>query len=260
MEGSEENRKTRKKLENKLRKIWRQRNNFDHMPRLREGAFGGMAREYTIPANMPGGVRELLFMVKTEILRLLESSRKPLKFQLVLLCVFERRDRATGETQTISHYINSGHNAEVYPVTNISEKYDTLCAIIEKKFSEFQKKGSGWRLRNMVRLDIGVTKFLVNRGAGFAEIPKFLVKRKAIINVKNDDDFCFRWAVTCALHPVKKNGNIPLPDPLELEIPELPNHGSFAVPVKCQLPVMSYSDKMRLHRSKVWLTCLRLTI
>jgi hypothetical protein len=140
-------------------------------------------------------------MVKTEILRLLESSRKPLKFQLVLLCVFERIDRATGEAQTISHYINSGHNAEVYPVTNISEKYDTLCAIIEKKFSEFQKKGSGWRLRN-----------------------------------------------------------IPLPDPLELEIPELPNHGSFAVPVKCQLPVMSYSDKMRLHRSKVWLTCLRLTI
>jgi hypothetical protein len=56
MEGSEENRKTRKKLENKLRKIWRQRNNFDRMPRLREGAFGGMVREYTIPANMPGGV------------------------------------------------------------------------------------------------------------------------------------------------------------------------------------------------------------
>jgi hypothetical protein len=60
----------------------------------------------------------------------------------------------------------------------------------------------------MVRLDIGVTEFLVNRGAGFAEIPEFLVKRKAIINVKNDDDFCFRWAVTRALHPVRKNGNI----------------------------------------------------
>ena len=60
----------------------------------------------------------------------------------------------------------------------------------------------------MVRLDIKVTEFLVNRGAGFAEILGFLVKRKAIINIKNDDDFCFRWAVTRALHPVKKNGNI----------------------------------------------------
>jgi hypothetical protein len=87
--GSEENRKSRKRLETKLRKIWRQRRNFDLTPRLCEGAFGGRPRDYTIPANIPVGVREFLFMVKTWILRLLESSRKPLKFNLSFF-VFSR--------------------------------------------------------------------------------------------------------------------------------------------------------------------------
>ena len=54
--GSEENGKTRKKLENELRKkSERQLKNFDLTPRLRKRAFGGMAREYTIPANIPVG-------------------------------------------------------------------------------------------------------------------------------------------------------------------------------------------------------------
>ena len=30
-------------------------------------------------------------------------------------------------------------------------------------------------------------------------------RKKAIINLKNDDDECFKWAITRALNPVEKN-------------------------------------------------------
>ena len=34
-------------------------------------------------------------------------------------------------------------------------------------------------------------------------LPKFLAAKKAIINLNNEDDECFKWVITRALNPVK---------------------------------------------------------
>ena len=39
----------------------------------------------------------------------------------------------------------------------------------------------------------------------FQVLSKFLAAKKAIINPKNEDDECFKWAVTRASNPVEKN-------------------------------------------------------
>ena len=36
-------------------------------------------------------------------------------------------------------------------------------------------------------------------------VPVFLAAIKAIINLKNEDDECFKWVITRALNPVEKN-------------------------------------------------------
>jgi hypothetical protein len=36
-------------------------------------------------------------------------------------------------------------------------------------------------------------------------LPKWIRNKKAIINMKNDDDECFKWSVTRALNPTDKN-------------------------------------------------------
>ena len=41
--------------------------------------------------------------------------------------------------------------------------------------------------------------------ATYIPLPKFLAAKKAIINLKNEDDECFKWAITRALNPVEKN-------------------------------------------------------
>ena len=43
------------------------------------------------------------------------------------------------------------------------------------------------------------------RGSSYIELPKELKDKKAIINMKNDDDKCFLWCVLRALNPVEKN-------------------------------------------------------
>ena len=39
----------------------------------------------------------------------------------------------------------------------------------------------------------------------YISLPKFLAAKKAIINLKNEDDECVKWAISRALYPVEKN-------------------------------------------------------
>lgn len=43
------------------------------------------------------------------------------------------------------------------------------------------------------------------RGSNYLELPKWVALKKAIINVKNNDEKCFMWALLSALHPVNKD-------------------------------------------------------
>ena len=43
------------------------------------------------------------------------------------------------------------------------------------------------------------------RGSSYIPLPDHLAKKKALINLKNEDNECFKWAVTRALNPADKN-------------------------------------------------------
>ena len=48
-------------------------------------------------------------------------------------------------------------------------------------------------------------KYVPVGGSSYIPLLKFLASKKAIINLKNEDDECFKWAITRALNPVDKN-------------------------------------------------------
>ena len=60
-------------------------------------------------------------------------------------------------------------------------------------------------LKRAVRLDITLSRLRPLRGSSHIELPKVIAKRKALINMKNEDEECFKWAVTRALNPVDKD-------------------------------------------------------
>ena len=43
------------------------------------------------------------------------------------------------------------------------------------------------------------------KGKSYIPLPKKLADKNAITNMKNEDDQCFKWAVTRALNAVDKN-------------------------------------------------------
>ena len=65
---------------------------------------------------------------------------------------------------------------------------------------EFQAVGSGWILRYIKQANLSVFDFEVIRGGKYLPLPKTIKNKKACINVENDDEKCFKWAILAALH------------------------------------------------------------
>ena len=70
----------------------------------------------------------------------------------------------------------------------------------------YQKKGSGWYFKEVVRLEIHIVEYKPIKGGSFIPLPEIIKKKNAIINIKNEDDKCFLWSVLRYLHPKEIHG------------------------------------------------------
>ena len=54
-------------------------------------------------------------------------------------------------------------------------------------------------------LDLHTVQYEPLGGSSYIALPGFLAAKKAISNLKNEDEECLKWAITRALNPVEKN-------------------------------------------------------
>ena len=84
-------------------------------------------------------------------------------------------------TDTIEGYDSSDiHDALI-------STYENLVSTIE----DFQQRGSGWILDNLVALDLHLLEFDPLRATSYIPILTCTQNRKAVINIKNKDEKCF---------------------------------------------------------------------
>ncbi len=96
-----------------------------------------------------------------------------------------------------------GARSKTHTVTiQIGDTYAEMRDKMLESLYKFKRNGSGWQLKEIVGLYINIAKFDPMEGSGYSDLPSYLKKKKAIINMKNDDEECFRWAITRALNPV----------------------------------------------------------
>ena len=111
----------------------------------------------------------------------------------------------TGEVTAEELAIFLSKQESVFGATDLEPLYDTMTAKILEAFATYQQNGRGWMLKEVLRADIILSRLRALRGSSHTELPKALAKRKALINMENDDEECFKWAVTMALNPADKN-------------------------------------------------------
>lgn len=108
-------------------------------------------------------------------------------------------------TEISTFYFQSAMK-EIIPTTRLSQWFQTnVTNVIVAKIDEFQGFGSGWTLHRINKLDVNYNKFSHFSGSSYIPLPKSIQNKRAIVNVENNDNQCFRWAILSKIHQVKKH-------------------------------------------------------
>lgn len=63
----------------------------------------------------------------------------------------------------------------------------------------------GWALVEILRLEININQYKPLKGSSYIPLPKDIKMKKAVINIKNLDQQCFKWCILAHLHPIDVN-------------------------------------------------------
>lgn len=129
---------------------------------------------------------------------------KGIKWSLHLYVSFQKNYPSNNET--IRAWFSSKVNTQI-DYFSIEEAYQIATEKIEASIDGFQRMGSGWVISEIIHLLIKVCKYYPLKGRSYINLPKCLKDKRAILNIKNLDDFCFCYAILAALHPITDNSN-----------------------------------------------------
>ena len=134
-----------------------------------------------------------------------ETSQRAIRCQTTSWLRFEKGD----------DYVNKAFNSRMTPVYMHSEM-DTIVQemvnYMEKQVDNPKLRASKFVFHKILQTDICCHRLMLTRGSSFIKLPDWLAKKKAILNPKNLDEKCFKWAVIAGLkwdeidcHPERVN-------------------------------------------------------
>ena len=85
--------------------------------------------------------------------------------------------------------------------TDVDDLYDAMTDRVLESMATFQMRGSNWTFKSIISLEIHTVAYEPLSGNSYIPLPLKLAQKRAIINLKNEDDKCFTWSVLRALNP-----------------------------------------------------------
>ena len=94
----------------------------------------------------------------------------------------------------------------IFESTDLREWYTSnVQQVVQRKIEEFQERDSGWAMKSILNLSIFMKKFQpMHGGSSWFKMPDEIAKKHACVNVKNEDQKCFMWAILSALHQIDR--------------------------------------------------------
>ena len=150
-------------------------------------------KKYVINPNGAYDLAYFLTITKDEVTTLINSETEPKNVSMSLACEMVRNDPKTGkEVSTVAHFRSKTH--KLIGIDDTEEALNIMNEKMLKSFSEYQKRGSGWRLRRVDLLEIRIGEFRPLRGKGHEPLPESIKMKKESNHqyMKNNDDECFK--------------------------------------------------------------------
>ena len=93
--------------------------------------------------------------------------------------------------------MNINHNLTETDLENIDIK-----SPLEHQTQQQEKKDYGWRIDKINSMTVYFFKTVEMNGLNYVKIP---LRICAILNIENNDKYCFLWSILASPHPCDKN-------------------------------------------------------
>ena len=192
--------KLSKQLERKEKKATEEKDRI-FTPILEASAFKNYTNQYVMYNKANYEPIEFLAYAKPAILNIFKSNQN-IKTMLYLHCLMQNIQNTT----PVEFAFHSKDLKLVLEGTDISELYNEMTDEIEEEIQKVENaEGSGYTFVKVIKLVLHVTRWEPLYGSSYIPLDPYLANKKAIINMKNEDDKCFMWCVLRALYPKDKN-------------------------------------------------------
>ena len=165
-------------------------------------AFNNYVDQYVIDGSDIYDGLSFLREAKPNIINVLDSNRG-IKAILYLKCIMSQETHAGIVSREFAF-----HSAIklILENTDVEEVFNEMVDEIETAIQRVENaQGSGWYLESIINLTLHTAKWDPLNAGSYIDLPANLKNKKAIINMKNQDDKCFLWCVLRALNPKNTN-------------------------------------------------------
>ena len=164
-------------------------------PKQLDGAFSGAYRHYQIDGIEGMDVDTFFARTRKFLIDLLsrETINRAVRSQATTWIRFVKDE---------VEQVELAFNSRMLAVYNLSDMDEIVSAMIEhmkQKINNLALRDSKFVFNRIIHMDIDFHRLNLTRGSSYIPLPDWLAKKKAIINPKNSDLKCFKWAVIAAM-------------------------------------------------------------
>ena len=113
------------------------------------------------------------------------------------------------QKEEMNHYFNrmqpvilNEHNIDI-----IKPLLNQFIDQVKGEIEAWSERGSGWIMDKILEAYINVARYQPMRGGSYMPLPAKLKNKKAVLNIRNRDNECLRWAIRAALFPAPTSRN-----------------------------------------------------
>ena len=168
-------------------------------PIKEKSAFNGFTSQYVIKGSPDYDTTTFLTAAKPFMINIMDKNRN-IKARLYLNCFMKRTD-SDGLTLIKKFAFHSIGQKIITGSTDPHEIFKEMMDEIEEEVQKVEHaEGSGWVFVEVENLTLHTVIWDPIKGSSYIDLPKELKNKKAIINMKNEDNKCFLWCVLRALN------------------------------------------------------------
>ena len=185
-----------KKLRKEIDSIYEQMKSFEI--RESDSALRDFAKVYTIDGKLGFDPQSFFRRAKQNITSVMRNNRRT-KVKLIFECYMHFLK--TNEIKPADFHSGMEVNLDG---TDEKDLYDMMIERILEEIVKYLATDSEVRFHSFIKLELHTVSYKPLRGETWIALPKELADKKAIINMKNEDNKCFLWCVLHALNPDEK--------------------------------------------------------